>query len=116
MVVLVNALNRYVIGQQLTAKLETPDFLPEADHLVLLLNDVLGKSTARLVNAGGGKLTFTFAQALDPHLFLWPDDTPREIGARQMYRMSVGLGFGAPIKEYRFVLQSDVSRGPGGRC
>jgi len=27
-----------------------------------------------------------------------------------MYRMSVGLGFGAPIKEYRFVLQSDVSK------
>jgi hypothetical protein len=109
-VVLVNALNRYVIGKELTAKLETPDFVPEGDHLVFLLSDPVGKNTARLVNAGRAKLTFTFAQLSDPHLFLWPDDTPREITARQTHLMRAGLGFGATAVEYRFVLQSNVSK------
>lgn len=109
LVVLVNALNKYVVGKQLTAKLETPDFIRDGNSLVFLLSDRAGRRTARLVNAGGSKLTFTLAQLSDPHLFLWPDDTPREIPARQTQRLHVALGYGATRSEYRFVLQSDVS-------
>jgi pimeloyl-ACP methyl ester carboxylesterase len=108
-VVLVNALRQYVVGKNLTAKLETPDFIPEGDRLTFQLSDPFGKSTARLVNAGGSKLTFTLAQISDPQLYLWPDDTPREIPAKQTQLMQLALGFAATSTEYRFVLQSDVS-------
>ena len=109
LVVLVNALRQYVVGKNLTAKLETPDFIPEGDHLTFRLTDPFGRSAARLVNAGGSKLKFTLAQVSDPNLLLWPDDTPREISAKQTQLMHVALGFGARSAEYRFVLQSDVS-------
>ena len=108
-VVLVNALRQYVVGKNLTAKLETPDFIPEGDHLMFHLSDPFGKSSARLVNAGGSKLRFTLAQVSDPHLYLWPDDTPRDIPARQTELMHMALGFAATSTEYRFVLQSDAS-------
>ncbi len=108
-VVLVNALNQYVVGKNLTAKLETPDFVPEGDHLVFHLSDPSMRGTARLVNTGGSKLTFTLAQVSDPHLYLSPDDTPREIAARQTQPMHALLTFGAKAAEYRFVLQSDVA-------
>ena len=49
-VVLVNALNSYVLDHSLQAKLETPDFTPEGENLVFVLNGQLGKQPARLVN------------------------------------------------------------------
>ncbi len=107
-VVLVNALNRYVVGKDLTAKLEMPDFTLEGDHFVFVLTDAL-RNTARLVNAGGSKLRFTLAQVSDPHLLLSPDDTPRDIPAMQTQILRAALGFGATAVEYRFVVQSDAS-------
>jgi hypothetical protein len=108
-VVLVNALRQYVVAKNLTAKLETPDFIPEGDHLVFHLSEPFAKSPARLVNAGGSKLRFTLAQVSDPQLLLWPDDTPRDIPASQTQLMHIVLGGKATSAEYRFVLQSDVS-------
>jgi len=109
LVVMVNALNQFVMGKQLTAKLDTPDFLPEGDHFVFRMGDPFGTSMARLVNAGGSKLTFTLAQISDPHLYLTPDDTPRDILAKQMQPLHVVLTLGATAAEYRFVVQSDAS-------
>jgi hypothetical protein len=51
--VLVSALNDYVLNKSLEAKLETPDFTPEGDAAVFVLRDVVGKQSARLVNSGG---------------------------------------------------------------
>ena len=106
-IVLVNALNQYVVGKNLTAKLETPDFIPEGDHFVFHTSNP--SAEARLVNAGGSKLTFTLAQKSDPYLYLTPDDTPRNIPARKTQLMHILLMAGAKAPEYRFILQSDVS-------
>ena len=106
-VVLVNALSTYVLGVNLAAKLETPDFTPEGDHLVLSMTGS-GKAPARLVNSGGAKLSYTLAQ-IDPLLHVWPDDTPRELSAGTTQLMHAALSFGADRAEYRFVLQSDAA-------
>ncbi|MCG3201211.1 MAG: hypothetical protein NFCOHLIN_01077 [Gammaproteobacteria bacterium] len=108
-VVLANALNDYVLRRELEAKLETPDFTSEGADAVFNLTNVLGKQSARLVNAGGSALRFTLAEVSDPALLLWPDDTPREIPAQQTSRMSVALSRSASpsITEYHFILRTD---------
>jgi hypothetical protein len=108
-VLLVNALNEHVLGKDVVARLETPDFIPEGNHLVFRLTDPIGRTPARLVNAGRVKLRYTIGQVSDPSLYLWPDDTPREIAGKSTQLMQLGLGFGATANEYGFVLQSDAS-------
>lgn len=108
MVVLVNALNELVIGKTLVATLETPDFVRDGDTAVFTLANPLG-SVARLVNAGGAKLRYTVGQVSDPHLFVWPADTPKDLPARTTERLQLALGFGASASEYRFTLTSDAS-------
>lgn len=106
LVLLINALNTHVLGKQLSAKLETPDFVPEGDHVVFNLLDLDG--SARLVNAGGAKLRFTLAEVSDSSLHLWPEDTPRDIPAKQTQNVRMALGFWAVASEYRFVVRTDV--------
>jgi hypothetical protein len=105
--VLVSALNDYVLGKQLEARLETPDFTTEGDHDVFVLHDALGKQRARLVNSGGGPLTFTLAEISDPtQLFLWPDDTPEDIGAHGTVSLSAALSRAATASEYGFTIRT----------
>jgi pimeloyl-ACP methyl ester carboxylesterase len=105
--VLVSALNDYVLGKQLEARLETPDFTVEGDHDVFVLHDALGKQNARLVNSGGGPLTFTLADISDPtQLFLWPDDTPEDIKAHDKVALGVALSRAATAREYRFTIRT----------
>src|SRR5262245_7147752 len=124
-VLLVNALNEHVFGKSMVAKpetpdvqqegksmvakLETPDFQREGDLWVFRLNDPNGKSEARLVNAGDTDLRYTIAQLSERDLYLWPDDTPREIAPHKVVRLRMALGKDAKEKEYRFVLKTDVS-------
>jgi hypothetical protein len=107
-VILANALNDYVLGKQLEPKLETPDFPPDgnAPH-VFILRDSFGRQSARLVNAGGGRLRYTFAEISDPSLWLVPEDTPRDIPANDKVYMTIGLGRGATKSEYQFTLKTD---------
>jgi hypothetical protein len=109
MVVLVNALNDFVLGRTLAARLETPDFVPEGDHVVFTMTDALGRSSARLVNAGARTLRYTLSAASDPHLFVWPDDTPKELAGNRTERVQFALGLGATVSDYRITLASDVS-------
>jgi pimeloyl-ACP methyl ester carboxylesterase len=104
---LANALNSYVLGRDLDAKLETPDFSPEGVNSIFLLTNVYGKQSARLVNVGGGTLKFTLAE-IDPALLLWPDDTPRPIGKQSTVNISVALSRAASKKEYPFILRTDI--------
>lgn len=105
-VVLVNALNDYVLNRSLEAKLETPDFTTEGEHSIVVLHDV--KQSARLVNAGGSALRYTLAEISDPALFLTPEDTPRSIPASSADRMTIALLRNASGNEYRFTLRTDV--------
>jgi pimeloyl-ACP methyl ester carboxylesterase len=104
---LANALNAYVIGKDLEAKLETPDFTIEGTNSVFVLTNVYGKQSARLVNAGGGPLKFTLAE-IDPGLLLWPDDTPKPIAKQSTTNIGVALSRAASKKEYPFVLRTDI--------
>jgi pimeloyl-ACP methyl ester carboxylesterase len=107
-IVLVNALNEYVLNKELEAKLETPDFIAEGSNEVFLISDSLGKSTARLVNSGGTSVKFTLAE-VSPYLYVWPDDTPRDLGAHA----TANLGFlpksGSHDKEYRLILRTPIA-------
>lgn len=108
MVVLVNALNELVVGKTFVATLETPDFVKDGDRAIFTLSNPLG-SAARLVNAGGSPLRYTVAQVSDPHLFVWPADTPKEMPARTTDRLQFALGFGASAAEYSFTLTSNAA-------
>jgi hypothetical protein len=109
LMVLANALHEHVIGKQLVAKLETPDFVDEGDHALLQVTDAFGKRDARLVNAGGTKLRFTLAQFPDQGLYVFPGPGPSEIGAAQTHTLQFALAFGATANEYDFVLTSSAS-------
>lgn len=109
MVVLVNALDEFVLGRTLGAKLETPDFVREGDRAVFTMTDALGRSAARLVNAGARPLRYTLGQLSDPNLFVWPDDTPKTLAGNTTERVLFGLGLGATATEYRLQLTSDAS-------
>jgi hypothetical protein len=107
-VYLANALSEYVLGKQLEAKLETPDFSKEGTGNVFLLKDSFGRQPARLVNEGGSPLRFTFAEIDDPSLWLTPDDTPRDIAGHDRMEMHIGLGRGATKSEYHFILRTTI--------
>jgi hypothetical protein len=107
-VYLANALNEYVLGQQLEAKLETPDFSKDGGENVFILKDSFGRQPARLLNEGGSPLRFTFAEIDDSSLWLTPDDTPRDIAAHDRMEMHIGLGRGATKSEYHFVLRTTI--------
>ena len=107
--VLVSALNDYVLSKSLEAKLETPDFTPEGDAAVFVLHDALGKQRARLVNSGGSPLTFTLAEISDPtRLFLWPDDTPKDIKPHDKLDLGIALSRSATANEYRFTIRTPI--------
>jgi len=107
--VLVSALNEYVLNKSLEAKLETPDFTAEGDAAVFVLHDVVGKQSARLVNSGGAPLTFTLAEISDAtRLFLWPDDTPKEIKPHDRVDLGVALSRSATASEYRFTIRTPM--------
>jgi hypothetical protein len=71
--------------------------------------DALGRSAARLVNAGARPLRYTLGQLSDPNLFVWPDDTPKTLAGNTTERVLFGLGLGATATEYRLQLTSDAS-------
>jgi pimeloyl-ACP methyl ester carboxylesterase len=106
--VVVTALQDYVFNKALAPKLETPDFRVEGDHFAIDLTSIAPPQVARLVNSGGSSLRFTLAEVSDPLLYLWPNDTPKELAANGREDMHIGLGFGATGTEYRFVLRTDV--------
>jgi hypothetical protein len=105
-VLLVNALKRYGLPDP-AGRLDTPDFVPEGDHVVFNLDDPLGKSPARLVNAGRMKVQYTLSE-ISRGLYVWPDDTPKDIPGAKTETIKVGLGFGATDADHAFVLQSDL--------
>ena len=72
MVVLVNALTKYVFGRPNSPILSTPDFVPEGDHWTYELTDPDGRNSARLVNQGDRKLEYTIARISDPKLMVLP--------------------------------------------
>jgi pimeloyl-ACP methyl ester carboxylesterase len=108
-VVVTNALKEYVLNHTLAPKLETPDFRGENGQAVIDLASALGRQSARLVNAGGASLHFTLAEISDPALFVWPDDTPKELRPQSTTNMFLALGIGAKATEYHFVLKSDAA-------
>lgn len=108
MVTLANALDEFVLNEALTATLDLPDFVANGDTRVFTLRDPFGRESARLVNGGGTALRYTVAE-VDPDLFVWPDDTPKELPARTTGRLQFALGLGATATEYRFTLTSDVT-------
>ncbi|MET0659529.1 MAG: hypothetical protein ABW110_15385 [Steroidobacteraceae bacterium] len=108
--VLVSALNDYVLNETLEAKLETPDFTNEGDSAVFVLHNAVGKQTARLLNTGGSPLSFTLAQISDPTtLFLWPDDTPQVIKPHDKVELGVALSRAATASEYEFTLRTPIA-------
>lgn len=109
MVFLATKLKQYVLGRQLVAKLETPDFAVEDDHALLTISDPAGKREARLVNAGGSKLRYTLEQFPDRWLYVIPGAGPDEIPANATRTLQFVLGYGAKEGEYRFLLTSDAA-------
>lgn len=108
--VLVNALNDYVLDKALTAKLETPDFTTEGGNDVFTVRNALGKESARLLNSGGSPLNFTIAEISDPTaLLLWPDDTPQNIGPHDKVMLGIALSRGATANEYHFTLRTPIA-------
>ena len=73
-----------------------------------MLTNALGKQSARLVNAGGSPLIFTFADISDPSLFLWPDDTPLSIAKHSTRNMSIALARSGTKTEYHFILRTNI--------
>ncbi len=107
-ILVVNALNEFVIGKTLAAKLETPDFIHENDQFIFKLSNAYAKQKARVINSGAQPLKFTIAEVSDPGLSVWPDDTPRELGGNESSDLRFGLAYGASETTYTFVLKSDI--------
>jgi hypothetical protein len=104
MMVLVNALKKYVFGAPGTPLLATPDFVPESDHWTYELTDPNGRNVARLINNGTRKLNYTIEQISDPKLMVLPDDTPKDIPAGHSDDLQLVLMRGTLQPEYRFTL------------
>jgi hypothetical protein len=119
--VLVDALYNYAVGIQFLGKLETPDFIAAGDHSSFNFGSPTSDtSTARLVNSGFRKLSYTISGIADPHaLRISPDprSTPREIEGthatngvitdRNREQLQFSLLWGAgPANKYSFVLSS----------
>lgn len=109
MVFLATKLKQYVLGRQLVAKLETPDFAVEDDHALITISDPAGKRDVRLVNAGGTRLRYTLEQFPDRWLYVIPGAGPDEIPANATRTLQFVLGYGARDGEYRFLLTSDAA-------
>lgn len=109
LVVLVNALNDLVIGEQLTAKLELPDFKESQGKLELTISDPKGKRDVRIVNAGGSELSFTLAEFPDRGLLVAPSPGPQTVEAKETHTLQFALLFGADSSEYNFKLRSDAA-------
>jgi pimeloyl-ACP methyl ester carboxylesterase len=105
--VLVNALNEFVVGRSFAAKLETPDFVEKDGHQEFILTVPGAKQSARLVNAGRSSLRYTLAQLPPSGLTIWPPDTPREIAGQETEHLWFVLGFGAKDASYEFLLKAD---------
>lgn len=103
-VVLVNALNKYVFGSSSQPLLVTPDFQHEGDHWTYELTDPNGRNDARLINNGARKLNYTIGQISDPHLMVLPDDTPKDIPAQHSDNLKLVLMRGQLQQEYHFTL------------
>jgi hypothetical protein len=104
MMVLVNALKKYVFGAPGTPLLATPDFVPESDHWTYELTDPNGRNVARLINNGTRKLNYTIERISDPKLMVLPDDTPKDIPAGHSDDLQLVLMRGTLQPEYRFTL------------
>lgn len=98
---------RPLVAENLAARLETPDFTADGDVSVVTLTNYTGQQSARLVNPGRHKLSFTFAD-VSPGLYLWPGDTPRELNPGPPQFMFMGLALGAKATEYSFILRTDA--------
>ncbi len=59
MVIFVNGMNDYVLGEDLKSDLQTPDFFSEKDHFVYEISDSNAESTARLINPSIEAIHFT---------------------------------------------------------
>lgn len=108
MVFLSTMLKKYVVGKQLTAKLETPDFEMGKDYALLTISDPSGARDVRLVNAGGTKLTYTLEQFPERWLYVNPGTGPDEIAPNNTRKLQFIVGFGSKDAEYRFLLTSDI--------
>jgi pimeloyl-ACP methyl ester carboxylesterase len=108
MVFLSTMLKQYVLGKQLVAKLETPDFQMEKDYALLTISDPFGRRDARLVNAGGTKLTYTLEQFPDRELYVIPGPGPDDLAPTSTRTLQFVVGYGAKDAEYRFLLTSDA--------
>jgi pimeloyl-ACP methyl ester carboxylesterase len=105
-IVLVNALERFVTGQQLATKIDMPDFAPEGDHFVYQLRSFGDRGNARLVNAGGSATQYTIGLT-DHFLEVTPYPTPRPLSVGGMEQLSIALLWGASSAEYPFVLKAE---------
>lgn len=101
--VLVNALKKYVFGTPSQPLLSTPDFVPESDYWTYELTDPNGKNDVRLINNGTRKLNYSIE--LGPKLMVIPyDDKPIEIPAGHRDYLKLALMRGTLQSEYRFTL------------
>lgn len=76
-IVLINALNDYVLGDGDTTFLQAPDFTTESDTWVMSLQGA--RTSARLLNTGASRLDYTVSQVSDVTLAVTPSPTPRSI-------------------------------------
>lgn len=105
-VLLVNAMNRHVIGKQFKASLEVPDFTKEGDAYVVTMESNL--RDVRLHNPGKNNVSYTVSEVSSPSLYINPDDTPRVLGGEEKGKLTLLLLAGALKSEYRFRLMSDI--------
>ena len=105
-IVLVNALKKYLFGQPNSPILSTPDFVSEGDHWTYELTDPDGRNSARLVNLGDRKLEYTIERISDPKLMVLPEDTPKDIPAKHTGDLQLVLLRGNLKPEYRFTLSA----------
>lgn len=105
-IVLINALEKYALGTDLTPLLEMQGFAPEGDRLVYTLGDPFAEGVVRLRNAGNRPIHFTIVPPSNPKLMIRPEDTPKEIpiGGIQDLRFNLFLR-GRSDPEYQFVLK-----------
>jgi pimeloyl-ACP methyl ester carboxylesterase len=109
-VVLVNAMREVVLetgrAKQLSAQIETPDFVKEADHELYVLLSPDRPGEARLINNTSSPVTYTVSQVSDARFLVIPLETPRTIAAGQVEKLQFILGYsGKPLNaEYQFAL------------
>jgi hypothetical protein len=104
-VLVVNALNELAFMDP-KAKLETPDFVEEGDHLTLRM--VSDQATARIVNASRSKVRYTIRQVSDAKQFLIVPKTPRYLPALTPESIDFYLLRKADKSEYSFILEDDT--------